>query len=263
MDAPKAKEVLPLEAVKELPAVSSKALSKRSAQGGARRRTPLSERALPIYTRGEEIFNMVSHIAGGVFGVVALVLCVVFATVHHNVAGILMGIVYAVSMILCYTISSVYHGIRPESPRKTMGKKVMQVLDHCDIYFLIAGTYTPIAMTEMRHLYPKTAWITFGIVWGVCLIGTVFTAIDFHRFGPLSYACYFIAGWSVLAAIPAIWHTYGAVFVWLILEGGVVYTLGMIFFAMQKKHRYCHSVFHLFILGGSALQFIPIFAGCI
>ncbi len=78
-------------------------------------RQPLDARPLPDYTRGEEIFNMVSHIVGGVFGVVVLVLCVIFAAVHHNVAGVLMGILYAVSMILCYTISSVYHGIRPEN----------------------------------------------------------------------------------------------------------------------------------------------------
>lgn len=252
-----------MEAARELRVPETEQLTEPKHRSRLRRpRTTLEERSLPVYTRGEEIFNMVTHIVGGAFGVVVLVLCVIFAAVHHNVAGILMGIVYAVSMILCYTISSVYHGIRPETPGKTRGKKVMQVLDHCDIYFLIAGTYTPIAMTELRHTYPKTAWITFGIVWGVCLLGTVFTAIDFHKFGPLSYACYFIAGWSVLAAIPAIWLTYGAAFVWLLLAGGVVYTLGMIFFALQKKHRYCHSVFHLFILGGSILQFIPIFACC-
>lgn len=228
-----------------------------------RERVPLEQRQLPVYTRGEEIFNMVTHIVGGAFGVIVLVLCAVFAAVHHNGIGVIAGTIYAISMIVCYTISSVYHGIRPETPHKVMGKKVMQILDHCDIYFLIAGTYTPIAMTELRVLYPKTAWITFGIVWGVCILGTVFTAIDFHRFAPLSYACYFIAGWSVLAAIPAMWNTYGAPFVILLLSGGVVYTLGMIFFTMQKKHPYCHSVFHIFILGGSALQFIPIFVGCI
>ncbi len=219
-------------------------------------------RELPNYTRGEEIFNMVSHIVGGVFGIAVLVLCTVFASVHHNLPGILTGIVYALSMVLCYTVSSVYHGLKPDSPKKVRSKKILQIFDHCDIYFLIAGSYTPIAMGAMRESYPKTAWITFGIVWGVCLLGMVFTAIDMHKFAAVSYSCYFIAGWSAVAALPAIWRAYSPVFVWLVLAGGVVYTSGMIFFALQKKHQYCHSVFHLFILGGSTLHFVPIFMYC-
>ena len=226
-------------------------------------RKPLIARTLPPYTRGEEIFNMVSHIVGAAFGVVVLVLCAVFAALHHNPAGVISGVIYAVSMIVCYTISSVYHGLNPNKPRKEHGKKVMQVLDHCDIYFLIAGTYTPVAFTGMRDAYPKTALITLGIVWGICALGTVFTAIDFHKYAVLSYSCYFVAGWSVLAAIPAMWHTYGTAFLVLFVVGGAVYTLGMIFFSLQKKYKYCHSIFHLFILGGSVLQFIPIFMYCI
>ncbi len=225
-------------------------------------RTPLAERKLPVYTKGEEIFNMVTHIVGGAFGVVVLALCIIFAAIHNNIIGVMVGTIYAISMILCYVVSSIYHGIQPTTPKKIHAKKVMQVLDHCDIYFLIAGTYTPIAMTELRVMYPKTAWITFAIVWLVCIVGTIFTAIDFHRFAVLSYACYFIAGWSVFVAIPAIWNTYGPEFVGFLIGGGVVYTLGMIFFGLQKKYQYCHSVFHIFILGGSALQFVSIFVGC-
>lgn len=206
---------------------------------------------------------MVSHIVGGAFGIFALVLCAFTAAEHHNVVGLLTGVIYSISMILCYTISSVYHGLKPENPSKIRGKKVMQVLDHCDIYFLIAGTYTPIALTGLRQMYPKTAWATFGLVWAVCILGTVFTAIDFHRFSVLSYSCYFVAGWSVLVAMPAIWKAYSPTFVGLVLAGGVVYTLGMIFYGLQKKYPYSHSVFHLFILGGSVLHFIPIFAYCI
>lgn len=225
-------------------------------------RTPVRYRSLPVYTRGEEIFNMVSHIVGAAFGVAALIMCVLAAAFHHNVAGILSGILYSFSMILCYTISSVYHGIRPTKPRKVYNKKVMQVLDHCDIYFLIAGSFTPMAATGLREAYPTIAWTTLGIMWGICLLGTVFTAIDFHKYAVLSFTCYFVAGWSALIAIPFLWKTYNTAFIVLVLVGGVVYTLGMIFFALQKKHPYCHSVFHLFILGGSILQFLPIFIYC-
>lgn len=226
-----------------------------------RTRTPIDERSLPVYTRGEEVFNMVTHIVGGAFGVLALILCLVFAGLHHNLAGVLSGLIYAASMITVYTISSVYHGLKPNTPEKTRAKKVMQVLDHCDINFLIAGTYTPIAV-GLREAYPKTAWVTLALVWFVAILGTVFTAIDFHKFAGLSYSCYFIAGWSTLVAMYAAWKAFSPTFVLLILAGGVVYTSGMIFFALQKKHRYCHSVFHLFILGGSTLHFIPIFAYC-
>ena len=226
-----------------------------------RRRTPIDERPLPDYTRGEEVFNMVSHIVGGAFGVLALILCAVFAGIHRNLAGGISGFIYAASMVTVYTISSVYHGLKPSSPEKTRAKKVMQVLDHCDINFLIAGTYTPIAV-GLRNAFPKTAWITLAVVWFVAILGTIFTAIDFHQFAGLSYSCYFIAGWSTLVAMYAVWKVFSPTFVLLILAGGVVYTSGMVFFALQKRHRYCHSVFHLFILGGSALHFVPIFAYC-
>ena len=147
-------------------------------------RVPLDARALPDYSRGEEIFNMVSHIVGSAFAVGLLVFCVLRAAFHHN-------------------------------------------------------------------------------GWGVCLIGTVFTAIDLHKFGPLSYACYFIAGWSALISLYAIGKTYGILFVLFLLAGGIAYTSGMVFFVRQTKgYRYSHSVFHLFILAGSVLHAVPVILWC-
>ena len=101
------------------------------------KRTKLRDRVLPDYTRGEELMNTITHIVGGALSVAALVLCVVFAALHQNVYGIVSSAIYGVSMVALYTVSSVYHGMKPG-----MGKKVMQVVDHCTIYFLIAGTYT-------------------------------------------------------------------------------------------------------------------------
>ena len=117
-------------------------------------RTKLADRTLPPYTRGEEIFNMVSHIVGGGFGVVALALCVVFAVLHRNWWGLAGGVVYGLTMIFLYTMSSVYHGLTQEKP-----KKVMQVLDHCTIYALILGTYAPILLTGLRRDFPKLTLI--------------------------------------------------------------------------------------------------------
>ena len=108
-------------------------------------RIRLSERKLPDYTRGEELFNMISHIAGGALAVTTLVLCVVKSVLAGRVAGIVSSAVYGGCMLLMYCMSSIYHGLRP-----SLGKKVLQVLDHCAIYFMIAGTYTPILLCAIR-----------------------------------------------------------------------------------------------------------------
>lgn len=224
-------------------------------------RTPIRDRKLPEYSKGEEVFNMVTHIAGSAFAVLALILCVVFAALHKNPLGILSGILYGTSMIIVYVISSVYHGLNPK--RAGIGKRVMQVLDHCDIYGLIIGTFAPIVFSGLRKANPLLAWISFGIVCLVSVIGIVFTAIDFKKYKVVSYGAYFVAGWSVLMTVREIYRAFPPEFLILLITGGAVYTLGMIFFALgSKKHKYCHSIFHLFILAGSIIQFIPIFKYC-
>ncbi len=116
-------------------------------------RIKLKDRKLPDYTKGEEIMNMVTHIVGGALGVVTLILCVIQAALHQNGYGVVGSCIFGVSMILLYTMSSVYHGLRPG-----MGKKVMQVIDHCTIYFLISGTYTPIAISALRPVSPALGY---------------------------------------------------------------------------------------------------------
>ena len=117
------------------------------------KRTKLSDRHLPNYTRGEEIMNMVTHIVGGAMGIAVLTLCVIRAALHGNVYGVVSSAIYGTAMVVMYTISSVYHGLLPN-----MGKKVMQVIDHCTIYFLIAGTYTVIVLSAIRPVYPFLGW---------------------------------------------------------------------------------------------------------
>ena len=120
-------------------------------------RTKLSDRHLPDYTRGEEIMNMVTHIVGGAMGIAVLTLCVIRAAIHGNVWGIVTSAIYGTCMITMYTISSVYHGLKPN-----LGKKVMQVIDHCTIYFLISGTYTVVVLSALRTQYPVLAWCLFA-----------------------------------------------------------------------------------------------------
>lgn len=156
-------------------------------------RTKLKDRELPVYTKGEERFNMISHIVGGVVGVAALVLCIVRSALNHNGYGLAGSIVFGVSMILLYTMSSVYHGLRPGT-----GKKVLQVIDHCTIYLLIAGTYTPVLLSAMRPIDPVTSWWLLGVVWGLAALAIVFTAIDLKKYSVFSMICYIGMGWAII-----------------------------------------------------------------
>lgn len=218
------------------------------------KRTKLKDRTLPIYTKGEEIFNMTSHIVGGALGIVALILCVIFAAIHHNAYGVVASIIYGITMILLYTMSSIYHGLRP----KTTAKKVFQVLDHCSIFLLIAGSYTPFALCTLREYDTATGWWIFGIIWGLAILGIVLNAIDLKRFKVFSMICYLIMGWCIIFKMNIViaqlgWGGFG-----LLLAGGIVYTIGAIFYGVGKKKKYMHSIFHLFIFAGSLLQFLCI-----
>lgn len=217
-------------------------------------RTKLSDRILPTYTKGEEITNMVTHIVGGVLGLVALISCVAVATIHHNVYGIISGVVFGISMIVLYVMSSVYHGLSP----KLTGKKVMQVLDHCTIYFLIAGSYTPFALCTLREYDTATGWIIFAIIWLMAAIGTVFTAIDLKKYRVFSMICYLVMGWCIIFKINILPALLGTVGFWLLLAGGIVYTIGAILYGLGRKHKYMHSVFHVCIFIGSLLHFLCI-----
>ena len=217
-------------------------------------RVKLRDRILPKYTKGEEIFNMTSHIVGAVLGLVATVLCVVFAAIHGNVYGVVSGAIYGVTMIILYTMSSIYHGLSP----KRYSKKVFQVLDHCSIFLLIAGSYTPFALCTIREYDVASGWVIFGVIWAVAILGIVLNSIDIKKFKVFSMICYLLMGWCIvfkIGLLPKLLGTAGFV---LLLLGGIAYTVGAILYGIGKKHKYMHSVFHLFILLGSLLQFFCI-----
>ena len=222
------------------------------------KRTKLADRRLPGYTRGEEIFNMVTHIVGGGFGVLVLALCIVFSLLRRNYWGLAGGAVYGSMMVFLYTISSVYHGLKPEH-----AKKVLQVLDHCTIYALILGTYAPILLTGLRTAFPKRAIVIAVLILTMAAVGVTFTAIDFKRYAVIAMGGYFAIGWSLLFSVRPVLSAFGKTFLLWLIAGGAIYTLGMIFYGLGRKKRYFHSIFHLFILGGSVLQFVGIFRYCI
>ena len=217
------------------------------------KRTKLADRPLPDYTKGEEIMNMVTHIVGGGLGIIALISCVILAAMKGNVYGVVSSAIYGSSMICLYTMSSVYHGLRP-----SMGKKVLQVLDHCTIYFLIAGTYTPIALSAIRPVFPVLGWGLVVFEWGLTAVAVTLTAIDLKKYNAFSMVCYIGMGWAVLPFMAQTRTVLTAPGFGLLLAGGIAYTVGSILYGIGSKARWFHSVFHIFVFLGSLLQFLSI-----
>ena len=216
------------------------------------KRTKLDDRVLPNYTRGEEIFNMVTHIVGGAFGIAVLVLCIVFGAIRDNGYGIVSGIIYGVSMILLYTMSSIYHGLSPN----TKGKKVFQIMDHCSIFVLIAGTYTPVVLCSIRPIDPFWGWTIFAVVWIFTIIGIVLNAIDIESNAKFSMICYLVMGWCIVVKINLLPSLLGWTGFILLLSGGIVYTIGAVLYGIGKKRKYVHSVFHLCVVLGNLLHML-------
>ena len=218
------------------------------------KRTKLDDRTLPNYSKGEEIFNMVTHNVGGALAIVAMVLCIIVSAKHKNTYGIFTSIFYGISMINLYTMSSIYHGLSP----KLKAKKVFQVLDHCSIFLLIAGTYAPVALCSIRQYNSAMGWIIFGVICAVAILGTVLNSIDLKKYKVFSMICYIIMGWCIIVEakiLPVILTKNGFI---LLLFGGILYTVGAIFYGLGKNKKWMHSVFHIFIVLGSLMQFLCI-----
>lgn len=217
-------------------------------------RIKIRDRELPVYTRGEEVFNMVSHIVGVALGVVAIVLCSIFAAIRNNPYGVVSGCIFGFTMILLYTMSSIYHGLKPN----TTAKKVFQVLDHCSIFLLIAGSYTPFALCTLREYNSATGWTIFGIIWGAAILGIILNSIDLKRYKVFSMICYLAMGWCIIVKINLLPKLLGITGFILLVSGGIIYTIGAIFYGVGKKHKYIHSVFHLCIFFANLLHFLCI-----
>ena len=217
-------------------------------------RIKLKDRVLPTYTKGEEIFNMTSHIVGGVLGIVATVLCVVIAAIHHNIYGVVSGAIYGTTMILLYTMSSIYHGLKPS----LTAKKVFQVIDHCTIFLLIAGSYTPFLLCTFREYNAALGWSMFGIIWGAAILGILLNSIDLKKYKVFSMICYLAMGWCIIVKANLLPMLLGVPGTILLVVGGIAYTIGAIFYGLGRTRKYRHSIFHLFILLGSFLQFLCI-----
>ena len=218
------------------------------------KRTKLADRTLPAYTRGQEIMNMVTHIVGGGFGIIVLLMCLTKVAGTGDALNTTGVVIYGTSMIAVYTISSIYHGMKTGT-----AKKVLQILDHCTIYFLIAGTYTPILLSAFVPTYPAIGWGLLAAEWFFCILAATLSAIDLRKYRVFSKVCYVVMGWGVAFFLPQCIEVMTPPGFCFLLSGGIAYTIGAILFGIGVKLRWMHCVFHIFVVLGSLLQFISIF----
>lgn len=216
-------------------------------------RTKLKDRVLPNYSRKEEMINSISHIAGGVFGIYSLVSCIFISFIHNDAVALFSSIIYGFSMIFLYTMSSIYHGL-PVS----IAKKVFQIIDHCAVYILTAGTYTPVLMCAVRKYNPLKSYIMFALVWGLTTLCIVFNSIDLKKYRVFSMICNIGIGWFIVIELYPLYVHFGMAPVALLLAGGLCYTVGAILYGIGAKKKYFHSVFHFFVLAGSVLHYFSI-----
>jgi hemolysin III len=202
-----------------------------------------------VQSLGEEIANTVSHGVGCVAALVATLILVISAA-GHGVTAVVGAAVFGVSAVLLYLTSTLYHALPANR-----AKRVFQVIDHSAIYLLIAGTYTPFTIGILRGTW---GWILFGLVWISAILGVVVKAVGGIRFPRLSTALYAAMGWVALIAIRPLWARMPAPgWVWL-LAGGVAYTAGVAFYAADRRMRYGHFLWHLFVLAGTACHFFAV-----
>ena len=207
----------------------------------------------PDYNLAEELISAISRGLGALFGVAALVLCLLAAS-DDGAAAVVGAAVYGGSMVLLYTCSTIYHSLRVN-----LAKRVFRVLDHCGVYLLIAGTYTPLMLVSMYGQSQVTAVVMLVVIWAAAAVGIVFSSISLRRFRVLSAICYMAMGWSVIFTFSPMMRALGPFGTKLLVWGGVAYTLGAVLYGIGSKKRYFHSVFHFFVLAGSVLHFLCIY----
>ena len=216
------------------------------------KRTKIHDRTLPLYSLGEERMNMITHIAGGGVAAAIFALCLI-KTIPEGGLKLATSITYGLALLLVYTMSSIYHGLRQGT-----SKKILQVLDHCAIYGLIAGTYTPIVLCAIAPQYPVIGWGLFGLEWFFAIIAVVLNAIELKRYKVFSMICYIGMGWSIIFFLPQAMDVLSPKGFWLLFSGGIAYSIGAVLFGLGKRLKWMHSVFHIFVILGSILQFITI-----
>lgn len=205
---------------------------------------------IPKYSLGEELINSISHGIGALLSIAALVLCVVTSAIHGNPTAVVASSIYGSTLIILYTMSTLYHSFKVNN-----AKRIFQIIDHCCIFLLIAGTYTVYTLVVLGGVI---GWTLFGIVWGTTIIGIIVNSIDINKFKSLSMILYLAMGWVIIFAFKPLIDKMDTNGIILLVLGGIAYTVGAIFYGIGKKKKFMHSVFHLFVLIGSILHFFSI-----
>ena len=204
---------------------------------------------IPNYTLKEEIINAISHGIGGALAILALVLLVIKA---NGVLKETTVTLFGSTMIILYTMSCIYHALSPNLE----GKKVLRVIDHCNVYLLVYGTYIPISLVGIGGTY---GIIMFLIITAITITGIALTSVKIDKTQVLQVVCHLVSGWSVLFAISPLIKNLGKMGFLLLILGGVMYSIGSILYGIGSKKRYMHSVFHIFCLLGTLFHFLCIY----
>lgn len=208
-----------------------------------------TELGLPCYSVGEEVANAITHGIGAALALVALFL--LRAAAPQNLFSQTIVTIYGVTLFLLYFVSTMYHSLGV-----CKAKRVFQILDHCTIFLLIAGSYTPITMIGLAS---QTGFVMFCVVWAAAIAGILLNAVDMERFRKVSMVCYIAMGWTVIFAFGPLIQILSTGDLALLVSGGVAYTVGAVIYAKGKRKPYLHAVWHLFVLAGSILHFFLIY----
>lgn len=210
------------------------------------------EVALMDYSLGEELISAISHGVGTLLAMAGCTLCIVKAAVCGDAWAVTSSSIFGFTLILLYLMSTLYHSLSP----KKDAKKVLRVLDHCSVFILIAGTYTPFVLVSLRGVH---GFVLFGIEWGLCIIGVVFNAINVDKYEKLSAIVNVCMGWAIALDLSELYSVIGKGGLVFLLAGGAAYTVGAVLYAIGDKVKYMHSIWHFFVLAGSILHFFSIF----
>ena len=207
--------------------------------------TPRPETRQPTYA--EELVHALTHCVGALLAMIALVSLVIGAALHGTATAVVAVGVFGASLVLVYVSSTVYHAV-PAS--RTRAKDLFQILDHAAIHLLIAGTYTPLALTAVGGAW---GWTLFFVVWAIATLGVVVETTSLRHNARLSIALYLAAGWLAVLALPLFWAALSPLALGCLALGGVAYTAGVPFFLAHTR-RWMHAWWHGFVLAGSAFH---------
>ncbi|GAA4850703.1 PAQR family membrane homeostasis protein TrhA [Algivirga pacifica] len=210
----------------------------------------MTQTTITSQTKTEEIFNAISHGITAVASISALTILIIFGAMSDKDWSLFSALFYGISLVLLYTFSTLYHGIQHS---KT--KRVFNILDHCGIFLLIAGTYTPVLLVSIGG---ATGWTFFGIQWGLAVIGIILKTFYTGKYNLISTLMYAVMGWLIVLKIDLLKELLPIPAFWLLTAGGLAYTVGIVFYLLDKKIKLGHFIWHLFVMAGSILHFLMI-----